>query len=702
MNYFQSFGLRKRILTAVGLACLICAVISMAVARHFSAMELEQGIIDKAETIHSRLDAATDYVALQGGLKPVIERMTARHKSPDELSESEKTEVLKQVPIFAAMKIGAKGAEKEHYSFRVFSDRPRRKENLATAEELAIFKRFEANPALESIVANDGKIIFVYRPVRLRESQGCLNCHGEPSTSPWHNGKDVLGFQMENWSDGKLHGVFAVSSDIAHIKAVQAGSRFLSPDVQIGIMVGLGALAGLILASFLIRSSLERVNSVMESIMRGAGEVGGAVGKILAISQDLAGTSMQQAQSIQETAASIEEISSMANRSAENAEQSRDASESSKKKAERGREVVTQMVGSISEISRNNEDIMREVDSSNRKISQVVQVIQEIDAKTKVINDIVFQTKLLSFNASVEAARAGEHGKGFSVVAEEVGKLAQVSGSAAQEISSLLEVSMKKVDSIVQETSQAVGALMTSAKATVDRGSAVAHECGEVLSALLDSSTEVSEMVSSIASASHEQAKGVTEVSKAIQQIDQATQVSSAAAEKCSSTSNDLAKQVKELRDSAASLRQVVEGKLTMDRFVWGEEYRLNIPHMDSEHQLLIDKINLVAQRLEKGVTGTGLPLFKTAFQDLAAYTVTHFADEEEFMRSIGFPELASHKKVHEALLAKVGEFSAVDPRSIDGRALMHFLNDWLLKHILGADMKYARYHRKKRGENQA
>ena len=60
--------------------------------------------------------------------------------------------------------------------------------------------------------------------------------------------------------------------------------------------------------------------------------------------------------------------------------------------------------------------------------------MEQIKDKVNIINDIVFQTKLLSFNASVEAARAGENGKGFAVVAEEVGNLASVSGKAANEI----------------------------------------------------------------------------------------------------------------------------------------------------------------------------------------------------------------------------------------------------------------------------
>lgn len=102
------------------------------------------------------------------------------------------------------------------------------------------------------------------------------------------------------------------------------------------------------------------------------------------------------------------------------------------------------MIHSITEISESNDRIMSQVADGNRKISEIVQVISEIGNKTKVINDIVFQTKLLSFNASVEAARAGEHGKGFAVVAEEVGNLAQMSGNAAKEISDMLNGSVSR------------------------------------------------------------------------------------------------------------------------------------------------------------------------------------------------------------------------------------------------------------------
>jgi methyl-accepting chemotaxis protein len=86
-----------------------------------------------------------------------------------------------------------------------------------------------------------------------------------------------------------------------------------------------------------------------------------------------------------------------------------------------------------SSIERENISI-QELKENLSRISEVFKIVQEIAEKTNVINDIVFQTKLLSFNASVEAARAGEHGKGFAVVSEEIGKLAASSGKASVEI----------------------------------------------------------------------------------------------------------------------------------------------------------------------------------------------------------------------------------------------------------------------------
>jgi methyl-accepting chemotaxis protein len=520
-----------------------------------------------------------------------------------------------------------------------------------------------------------------------------LSCHGNPNASPWRNGKDVLGFEMENWKDGTLHGVFAISSDMSLVKTEKAKSRLISNDHQMGIFIGIGAMVSLFLAGIFLVKPLRNVFESTERLSDGASEVGNAIGVILGISHELSNASNQQAEAVQETAASMEEISSMVKKSASNAADSQKASEASRQRAIRGREVMAQMMTSMTDINKNNDQVIDTVQASNQSITEIVTMIREIGERTQVINDIVFQTKLLSFNASVEAARAGEHGKGFSVVAEEVGKLAQMSGEAAKDISDMLERSIKRVELIVDDTKTKVETIISSAKSTVDQGVAVATECRQVLSEIVESCDEVSQMVASIAVASKEQSNGVTEVSKAIHQIDQATQTSAGAANQCSSTSNELASQVKRLREVAADLRWVVEGKITMSRFVWGEQYRLHVPAMDDEHAVLIEKINHVARCLEAGVDVSGSAEFQKAFQSLAEYTQEHFSNEEVYMASIRYMGLERHKAAHQALLNKVQEFGAQAASGrMDGRELMEFLNDWLMRHILGVDMKYAKY----------
>lgn len=98
--------------------------------------------------------------------------------------------------------------------------------------------------------------------------------------------------------------------------------------------------------------------------------------------------------------------------------------------------------------------------AANTKLGRLVGLIASIKNKTKVIDDLVFESRLLSFNASIEAARAGVHGKGFSVVAEEVGKLASMSGKAADEIRTLLDSSTQECEL----TSSAIGVTHLNAK----------------------------------------------------------------------------------------------------------------------------------------------------------------------------------------------------------------------------------------------
>ncbi|RYZ58311.1 MAG: methyl-accepting chemotaxis protein, partial [Proteobacteria bacterium] len=306
------------------------------------------------------------------------------------------------------------------------------------------------------------------------------------------------------------------------------------------IMSVLSILTGLILAIVVLRSVNRAIGQVINGLNESSTQVTSAALEIASSSQELSQGATEQASSLEETSAAVEEMNSMVQRTADNAQQSNETARVSGDSANRGKRVVEEMKAAMVEIDQSTTGLLNAVNQGSKGLEDVVKLIAEIGEKTKVINDIVFQTKLLSFNASVEAARAGEHGKGFAVVAEEVGNLAQMSGNAAKEISSMLESSVKRVQAIVSETQTGVESLAADSKIKVALGKKVAMECGEVLDDIVGKVTIVSQMSHSISTASDEQARGISEITKAVTQLDQMTQQNAAVSEQTASAAEEL------------------------------------------------------------------------------------------------------------------------------------------------------------------
>lgn len=248
--------------------------------------------------------------------------------------------------------------------------------------------------------------------------------------------------------------------------------------------------------------------------------------------------SAQQASSIEETAASIEQISAMVKNNVEQAENSSTLSTKVKEVADSGNNSMKELVNS-----------MKEIIESNQKIQELVKVIGEIGEKTSVIDEIVFQTKLLSFNASVEAERAGEHGRGFAVVAQEVGNLAKMSGKAASEISQMVKSSVKNAEIITSEN-----------KIKVESGNNLVHETAKYLEEIRKNAEILLTKADQIVNSSKEQSEGVTQINEAMNQLDQATQQNSATAEETASSSKKLATQAVQLKENVDNLVKQVEG----------------------------------------------------------------------------------------------------------------------------------------------
>lgn len=346
----------------------------------------------------------------------------------------------------------------------------------------------------------------------------------------------------------------------ADVAATQAKENY-SDSFKILLSIVISCIVGGTLTSrYVLKTLTQSINQVVSNLTEGSVQVTTASAQIAASSEELSQATTEQAASLEETAASIEEMTSMVQKNAENSKRTHELSVASSQSAEKGREVVTDMIQAIENISQSNALIMKQIDESNQKISDIVNVISEIGNKTKIINDIVFQTKLLSFNASVEAARAGEHGKGFAVVAEEVGNLAQMSGNAAKEISSMLESSIQKVEGIVAETKTKVSGLVLDGKQKVELGTQIASSCGNVLEEIVRNINTVAEMSHEISSACDEQYQGVQEITRAMNQLDQVTQSNAATSEESASAAEELSAQAYSLKQSIELLVQEIYG----------------------------------------------------------------------------------------------------------------------------------------------
>ncbi|MFS4460309.1 methyl-accepting chemotaxis protein [Bdellovibrio sp. HCB2-146] len=510
-------SLKIKILLTVFVACLICSAMALLVSVRSKSQEFRNGLVEKSRTIHSRLEVAAHYVAQQGGLRKILNEYTSKYQSSDQLTEEDKQVILKQVPIYAAMRIGAEGADKEMYSFRVFSDEPRNPENKATSEELVVLKKFESSPDLKEWVVDDGKFVKVFRPMRLKQEFGCLSCHGDPATSPWGNGRDILGYRMENWKDGKLHGVFLISNDIAAVTAYQAKVDDHSTLFYMIVSIVAGACVAQVLAYLMIRKPLFTLEQLTDFLSESGERLSHSSEHIRSTSTGLSDSSTQQASSMEETVATMEEMTSMVHINKEHSHQASSLSSETHTMALQGQEKIQELKQAIHGIL-----------EDSKKISQI----------TGVIDDIAFQTNLLALNAAVEAARAGEQGKGFAVVAEAVRALAQRSSLAAKDITVLIEQSAGRVGS----------------------GEVLVRETSEVFEKVVGTVQKMKDFSGEIAKASEEQAKGISQVHLALNELDTLMQKNALSAHGVSVAVKELTELADLSQQKASSIGEMVYG----------------------------------------------------------------------------------------------------------------------------------------------
>lgn len=256
-------------------------------------------------------------------------------------------------------------------------------------------------------------------------------------------------------------------------------------------------------------------------------------------SQLLASSSEEQSSSVEEISSSLEEISAMVTSSVKSSQESLTLSNK-----------VTALVSSGSQSMAELQASVQQIAEANVRVEALAKRIEEIGEKTELIDEIVFQTRLLSFNASVEAERAGEHGRGFAVVAQEVGNLAQMSGKSAAEINQIVKKSVNEAREVVDVCRSRVAEGVVLCKKTMGQLKEIELASKEILSG-----------AEQILRSSEEQSSGVGQINQSVTLVNRTNQENARSAEECAGSSQSLVAQGENLAESVSELEVIVHGK---------------------------------------------------------------------------------------------------------------------------------------------
>lgn len=298
----------------------------------------------------------------------------------------------------------------------------------------------------------------------------------------------------------------------------------------------LAVILGVTLSVVIVVSITKSINQIVNSLKSGAEQVFQASEQLSGASQSLAEGSSEQAAAIEETSSTLDETSSMVQQNTENTKQAAVLSNNAKETADKGNTEMEEMMRAMNDIK-----------SSSSEISKII----------KVIDDIAFQTNILALNAAVEAAGAGEAGMGFAVVAEEVRNLAQRSAQAAKDTSDMIETSILRAN----------------------KGADIAEKVSHSLVEIREQAKKVNEIMNEITTASQEQAQGIFQINKAVNQMEQVTQSIASGAEESASSSEELSAQAESLMEIVNNLILLVEGENGAKSHTMKKSYKIDSKH---------------------------------------------------------------------------------------------------------------------------
>jgi len=342
-------------------------------------------------------------------------------------------------------------------------------------------------------------------------------------------------------------------------------TRILDPLKQLGDVMGVAADGDLTVRAPIVHEDeiglltddcnhlIESLSDIASNVRRSAESVSAAATELSASSEEINSSTMEistsvqqiahgaelQSRKVEETTSAMEAIVATVASVSERADEASRITQDASRFALHGEEATTQAIAKIGEVQQAIVTLASSVELLGRRSEEIGKIVD-------VITSIADQTNLLSLNAAIEAARAGESGRGFSVVAEEVRKLAEGSGKAAEQIGELIK-------EVQTETAKAVK-YMEIGTSEVALGTEVVGRTGDVLREINDAVSRTAALADEIARAMGEQRDRTSAVDRAMHDIAAVVEQNAASAEETAAAAQEQTACMEEVSSSAQDL----------------------------------------------------------------------------------------------------------------------------------------------------
>ncbi|CAJ0809922.1 methyl-accepting chemotaxis protein [Ralstonia sp. 22086] len=289
-----------------------------------------------------------------------------------------------------------------------------------------------------------------------------------------------------------------------------------------------------------VNYTVEELRELVGRVQQTAEQVTQASSAVQTTSESLVAASEEQSRQIRQTGQSVVEMADRITQVSRGAAESANVARASLAAAEQGQQAVQNAITGMN-------DIRDQIQETSKRIKRLGESSQEIGEIVELISDITEQTNVLALNAAIQAASAGEAGRGFSVVAEEVQRLAERSAEAAKQIGALIRT-------IQTDTQDAVHAMERSTAGVVE-GAKLSDNAGAALVEIGRVSRQLAELIESISQTTSHEATLASDVAQNIEQILHITEQTSTGTRQTAQSVRQLTQLAEELRDSVARFR---------------------------------------------------------------------------------------------------------------------------------------------------